>query len=508
MLINIFSKRNNLLILAIFLLGLHSNFLFAQCDISVKWTEANGLQIRSDGTLNKTAANGWGNGTAVSLNTLPANTDGYVEIEITNYVSRYKIGFDNYKIYINGNKFYTEVFGTNTSTTTFTLGNKIQLAREGNHVRFYHNWELIHEEIFSDLGVQKISIDAYTKDRLLKDHWNTSFCIPFSLFLNKLSFQQSCDGSADPTVDIDVNLINGTPPYTFSWSNGEASEDLNQVAMGEYTVTVTDANDQTALRDFTIREPAENSVKWTEANGLQIRSDGTLNKTAANGWGNGTAVSLNTLPANTDGYVEIEITNYVSRYKIGFDNYKIYINGNKFYTEVFGTNTSTTTFTLGNKIQLAREGNHVRFYHNWELIHEEIFSDLGVQKISIDAYTKNRQLKDHWNTSFCKTKNYYAINSGLWNDPGTWSTSPGGPAVTTIPSAIDDVYIDGFVVSIDSDSKCDYLELSNINATTILLIQEGILEVNDRVNINDSNGAGKYPCELKIVNTGGIMVLE
>ena len=42
--------------------------------------------------------------------------------------------------------------------------------------------------------------------------------------------------------DINISVSGGVPPYTYLWSNGETSEDLNDVLSGSYSVTVTGAN--------------------------------------------------------------------------------------------------------------------------------------------------------------------------------------------------------------------------------------------------------------------------
>lgn len=63
-----------------------------------------------------------------------------------------------------------------------------------------------------------------------------------------------CNG--DSHGGIYVTAAGGTTPYTFAWSNSTANEDLTQVAAGEYTVSLTDANGCTAtpITD-TITEP-------------------------------------------------------------------------------------------------------------------------------------------------------------------------------------------------------------------------------------------------------------
>ncbi len=49
-------------------------------------------------------------------------------------------------------------------------------------------------------------------------------------------------GSGLSDGSITINVTGGTSPYTYSWSNGATSANLNGLATGTYSVTVTDAN--------------------------------------------------------------------------------------------------------------------------------------------------------------------------------------------------------------------------------------------------------------------------
>ncbi len=51
---------------------------------------------------------------------------------------------------------------------------------------------------------------------------------------------------------ISLTLIGGTGPYTYAWSNGQTTSSLSDLAPGDYSVIITDANGCTTNQSFTI----------------------------------------------------------------------------------------------------------------------------------------------------------------------------------------------------------------------------------------------------------------
>ncbi len=53
---------------------------------------------------------------------------------------------------------------------------------------------------------------------------------------------------------IDITITNGVPPYIFSWNNSASTEDLNNIPIGTYTVTVTSGNGCSTVMSFTVQQ--------------------------------------------------------------------------------------------------------------------------------------------------------------------------------------------------------------------------------------------------------------
>ncbi|QLH45633.1 MAG: SprB repeat-containing protein [Bacteroidota bacterium] len=66
---------------------------------------------------------------------------------------------------------------------------------------------------------------------------------PPTLTATTTNYISSCDSiNTVPAATVTVNASGGVPPYMYLWSNGQTSQTISNLATGNYSVIVTDAN--------------------------------------------------------------------------------------------------------------------------------------------------------------------------------------------------------------------------------------------------------------------------
>ncbi len=77
---------------------------------------------------------------------------------------------------------------------------------------------------------------------------------PFLYYRSNVTCFEGSNGA------VDAGANGGVAPYTFEWSNGETTSQLEDIAVGDYEVTVTDANNCTMTLTTTIEQPEEIAI--------------------------------------------------------------------------------------------------------------------------------------------------------------------------------------------------------------------------------------------------------
>ena len=159
---------------------------------------------------------------------------------------------------------------TNVSTTGGNNG-AIDIAVSGGTMPYAFSWS--NGGVTEDLngltaGTYSLTVTDGNGCSVYANYDVLEALDPLLITLNSIS-HVSCSWDSDGAIDISVS--GGLTPYTYSWSNGATSEDLNNLSEGTYTITVTDANGTVASDSYTINEP---DYMWTMISGSSYICNG------------------------------------------------------------------------------------------------------------------------------------------------------------------------------------------------------------------------------------------
>ncbi|MCT4579999.1 MAG: SprB repeat-containing protein [Flavobacteriales bacterium] len=287
-----------------------------------KWLNVTGYTYSSvnNSIAKLTGGNSWNDGVGISANQLKANENGSVKYAVesitdnklrvfglTTYnlaggIGSIKYGLGTY----NGDVFVYESGSFNHARNgVLAIGDELEIHRYNgtvyyNRIRNGKKWTFyetaanvfMSEDLFVDVNFYYPGVSL--------NNVVTTFDIPIDLSATVTHID--LDNNVQGQVDLQVTGTSG--PYTYLWSNGATTQDINNVTQDTYSVVVTDIFNNTKSQTFGV----DYMVKWDNVSGIAVDGvNNILTKTAPFGWTNAGAVSHNYLKSGEPGVVTYKV---------------------------------------------------------------------------------------------------------------------------------------------------------------------------------------------------------
>lgn len=150
------------------------------------------------------------------------------------------------------------VLNTTSVTNVSTCGGSdgaIDLSVTGGTGNYTYNWSPGGAMTQNISGLAPGIYTVTVTDGCFSKTLSVTVSDPGSVSVNTVSVTDvSVFGGDDGAIDITVT--GGTLPYTFSWDNGETTEDIDTLSAGTYVVTVTDSNNCSSSLSVDIGQPS------------------------------------------------------------------------------------------------------------------------------------------------------------------------------------------------------------------------------------------------------------
>jgi gliding motility-associated-like protein len=223
----------------------------------------------------------------------------------------------------------------------------------------------------------------------------------------------ACFGNS--TGLIDLTVTNGTPGYTFLWSDGNTDEDRVNLTTGTYLVTVTDANGCSFPLNVNIQQPA-----------APLAVNSTLTNILCN--------------SNSTGAIQLTTSGGTTPYTYSWSN--------------GSTNSGIQNLIAGQYSVIVTDGNNCTFQDSYTLTEPSA-------AISMSATTQQVSCTGISNGSITLT-----VNGGTPAYTYLWSNGATTPDLTALPAA-------SYIVTVTDANNCSATQSINLSQPLEVLAVTG-----------------------------------
>lgn len=196
---------------------------------------------------------------------------------------------------------------TGVSSDLFCNGDgsgAIDITVSGGTTSYIYGWSTTNGSGLIPNNEDQTGLGAGTYQVIVQDANScqqiSSFTLiePTAITVTGTTADNICFGATNGSITI--NVANGIPPYTYSWTGGTISsnQNLSNLAAGTYNLTITDNNSCTKDTVFTINEPPQVIFNVTTVDANCTFSDGSATANVSGG----TATAGYTYDWSPNGY--------------------------------------------------------------------------------------------------------------------------------------------------------------------------------------------------------------
>ena len=152
---------------------------------------------------------------------------------------------------VNGTPLHAVSWGNNTTGSIIYFSGSANLKVYSFSNIISNDWNNQLNWVSGDVGLNETP--GYANNSA-NDTWiasmNPQCGVVVAMALTPIVINETCENSCNGSIDL--NVLNGTAPYIFLWSNGATTQNISNLCFGDYSVTVTDAGGCTSFLTVTV----------------------------------------------------------------------------------------------------------------------------------------------------------------------------------------------------------------------------------------------------------------